>query len=61
MFREFPITESKRVEFRAEFFNTFDTPQFGSPSATTLQASSGQISSLALAPRQTQFALKFYF
>jgi hypothetical protein len=61
IFREFPITESKRVEFRAEFFNTWNTPQFGSPSATILQPSFGQISSLALAPRQTQFALKFYF
>jgi hypothetical protein len=69
LFKNFHLTESKRLEFRSEFFNlpnhanlllaksgpqtsnnstTFGTPQFGFLTA-------------ARAPRQIQFALKFYF
>jgi hypothetical protein len=61
LFRVIPIRENMRAEFRAEFFNTWNTPQFGSPSSTILTPSFGQISSLALPPREIQFALKFYF
>ena len=71
LFKTFPIREQMRLEFRAEFFNAFNhpnllwgpigalgqvepvaievgTPQFGLPQA-------------ARAPRQLQFALKFWF
>jgi carboxypeptidase family protein/TonB-dependent receptor-like protein len=66
MFKEFPVTESKRLEFRAEFFNLTNTPWFANPAYTdfTNPATFGQITSLrdgANDPRQIQFALKFYF
>lgn len=61
LFKEIHISESKYFQFRAEFFNAFNTPQFGSPNTTINQPAFGQISSLLLAPRQIQFALKFYF
>ncbi|HUY13411.1 MAG TPA: TonB-dependent receptor [Terriglobia bacterium] len=61
LFRNIQISETKYFQFRAEFFNTFNTPQFGSPNTTINQPSFGQISSLLLPPRQIQFALKFYF
>jgi TonB dependent receptor len=69
IFKNFRLTENKRFEFRSEFFNlpnhanlqfaksgpqtsnnatSFGTPQFGFLTA-------------ARAPRQIQFALKFYF
>jgi carboxypeptidase family protein/TonB-dependent receptor-like protein len=31
LFRQFPVTESKRFEFRVEFFNAFNHPNFGNP------------------------------
>src|SRR5580698_7694662 len=33
VFKNFRVTESKALQFRAEFFNLFNTPQFNNPSA----------------------------
>jgi hypothetical protein len=33
LFKNFPITERVRIQFRAEFFNLFNTPQFGRPNS----------------------------
>jgi hypothetical protein len=60
--RTFPISETKRFEFRGEYFNVFNTPQFyppmnlvGNPDFATLTAiRSGS-------NRQGQLALKFIF
>ncbi len=55
------------MQFRAEFFNLSNTPQFNNPNATVGVAGAGTIRS-AGAPltfqrtsRQIQFALKLYF
>jgi len=66
LFKEFPLSESKRFEFRAEVFNLTNTPWFASPGYTdfTNPATFGKITSLrdgASDPRQIQLALKFYF
>ncbi|HMD85203.1 MAG TPA: hypothetical protein VKO18_10960 [Terriglobia bacterium] len=66
LFKEFPVSESKRFEFRAEFFNLTNTPWFANPAYTdfTNTATFGQITSLrdgANDPREIQLALKFYF
>ena len=34
VFKNFQLAESKVLQFRAEFFNLFNTPQFNNPSAT---------------------------
>jgi hypothetical protein len=34
LFKNFAFTESTRLQFRAEFFNLFNTPQFGRPNAS---------------------------
>jgi hypothetical protein len=34
LFKNFQLAESKNLQFRAEFFNLFNTPQFNNPSAT---------------------------
>jgi hypothetical protein len=68
LFKEFPFDgESKRVQFRAEFFNISNTPQFNNPNATVGAPGAGTIRS-AGAPltfqrtsRQIQLALKLYF
>jgi len=61
------FTETKTLEFRAEFFNIPNHPNFGQPSSTYNTASFGQIfqtfgATLGLGTsRQIQMALKFTF
>ena len=66
----FPISEQKRFEFRAEFFNVLNHVnylfgQFGAISAEPTPLELGQAAFgfplSARAPRQIQVALKFYF
>jgi hypothetical protein len=49
------------VEFRAEFFNAFNTPQFADPDNEQDSATFGQVLKTAVAPRIIQFALKLNF
>jgi hypothetical protein len=58
------IREGATLEFRTEFFNTFNHPQFNAPSSAQLDASKptfGQINSESVNPRLIQFALKYQF
>jgi hypothetical protein len=61
VFKNFALTERFSLEFRAESFNAFNTPQFSAPNTTVSSSSFGVISSQANAPRQNQFALKLLF
>jgi hypothetical protein len=56
--KSFALTESKRLQFRAESFNFTNTPAFGQPAATLNQPGVGQITT-AGDPRRIQFGLKF--
>lgn len=49
------------VQFRAEFFNFFNRPQFGTPGQTQGTSGFGVVSSQIGTPRLVQFALKFLF
>jgi hypothetical protein len=64
LFKSFAVTESTRVEFRAESFNLFNHANFTNPnslfSPSTL-GSFGRIFNTVTDPRELQFALKFYF
>jgi hypothetical protein len=56
------IGESKNLQFRAEFFNFFNTPEFSQPAADTTNQNIGRISSTRLnSARQVQLALRFEF
>ena len=56
--KSFAITESKRLQFRAESFNLTNTPAFGQPGATLNGLGVGTITS-AGNPRYIQLGLKF--
>jgi hypothetical protein len=59
-----PIRESHAIEFRAEFFNAFNHPNFNNPGATLGNSDFGTITSTGPLPtnaRQIQFALKYMF
>jgi hypothetical protein len=58
--KTFPITEKRNLEFRTEFFNLTNTPQFGSPVRSVSSATFGEITG-AQGERNIQFALKYYF
>ena len=53
--------ESRRMEFRAEFLNLLNTPQFSAPETTFATSTFGQISKTSVNPRFIQLALKLYF
>jgi hypothetical protein len=57
--KEFPVSESKTLEFRAEFFNVTNTPSLNSP-IMGLGPYLGLING-SQGERNIQFALKFYF
>jgi hypothetical protein len=76
LFKDFQISERFRLQFRSEFFNIFNHPNFNAPGfggngvvaiggATNYTSSNfGEIGSTRDAPydpRQIQFALKLYF
>src|SRR5208337_2560899 len=75
-FKDFPITERVKLQFRAEIFNIFNHPAFNAPgfggngvvaipnSGTYSSSNFGEIGSTRDSPydpRQIQFALKLYY
>src|SRR5438067_6250762 len=59
--KTFGISETKHVDFRAEFFNIFNHTQFFNPDGVTSDGPVfGQVTQ-AKEPRLMQFALKFFF
>jgi carboxypeptidase family protein/TonB-dependent receptor-like protein len=60
--KSIPVTESQRVEFRAEFFNLFNNVNFANPVSIIYPSSNfGSIVSTSTGPRVVQFALKYNF
>jgi hypothetical protein len=55
------LNDSANLEFRAEAFNAFNTPQFSNPGVAQNAANFGVIQTAAVAPRIFQFALKASF
>ena len=58
--KTFASTEGKEFQFRAEFFNLLNHPNFRLPDSDISSPTFNQILA-ALAPRLIQFALKFMF
>ena len=60
LFKNFPLGEVRKFQFRAEFFNAFNQTHLGSPVNSFVSPAFGQIAS-AGDPRLIQFGLKFYW
>jgi hypothetical protein len=58
--KEFRVTEHQHIEFRGEFFNLFNHPNFAAPDGNYSDATFGQVLS-ASNPRFIQFGLKYLF
>lgn len=56
-----PITETQKFEFRTEFFNLFNHPNFANPVSIVGTPAFGDIVSTATGPRVIQFAFKYNF
>ena len=61
LYKEFNLTERFRFQFRTEFFNTFNHPQFFFPSTTTLGSGTFGKITTARDPRIIQFSAKILF
>jgi hypothetical protein len=73
VFKAFQLTERFSLQFRSEFFNIFNHPNFNAPgfggngvvsvsnSLNFNDSRFGEIGSTRTAPRQIQFALKLYY
>ena len=64
LIKVFPVrwpNEAANVEFRTDFFNAFNHPQFADPDTEFTSPTFGQITSTIVAPRVVQFALKVSF
>jgi hypothetical protein len=55
------IREGATLQFRSEFFNTFNHPQFANPGTSVTAATYGRITAMTVSPRVIQFALKYSF
>ena len=60
LLKDMAVGETAKVQFRAEFFNVFNTPNFRQPNAVFGTAGFGRVLS-ARAGREVQFGLKFLF
>ena len=70
LFKNFPITETMKVQFRWELFNATNTPYFGAPAGIGFSSTNtiipdgsrnGEIRGTRTPMRIQQFALKFFF
>jgi hypothetical protein len=64
--KNFGITENHRIQFRAEFFNLLNRPNFGSPEQSIFvnevpEPEAGRIRTTRGSPRQIQLGLKYTF
>ena len=59
--KTFMIREPLKLQFRAEFFNISNTPQFSAPNTSVGSSTFGQVTGLWNTPRDVQFGLRLDF
>ncbi|MGH9352757.1 MAG: hypothetical protein ACRD2G_11455, partial [Terriglobia bacterium] len=63
LFRNIPLghNETRYLQLRVESFNLFNNMNWGTPNTTINAKGAGSVTSLAIDPRQFQFAVRFVF
>jgi hypothetical protein len=62
LFKDFQVTEGSKIQFRAESFNLWNSPQFNNPNSTQGAGAFGRITStVGGTARNWQFALRYMF
>ena len=61
VFKNFPITERAKAQFRCEALNAFNSPLFQSPNTNISSGTFGQINTQSNFARQLQLAIRFSF
>lgn len=61
LIREFHVRESHALQFRAEFFNSLNHTNFGTPSRYVNTSQFGTVTEAATPARQIQFAMRYRF
>lgn len=61
VFKNFPITERAKAQFRCEALNAFNTPLFQSPNTNYSSGTFGRINTQSNFARQLQLAIRFSF
>jgi len=56
-----PRIEGSSLDFRAEFYNAFNDPNFSNPGTDASSTFFGRITSMSIEPRLVEFALKYLF
>ena len=59
--KAFDVAEDSRIQFRAEFFNALNHPNFGFPNLTWNSSNFGAVGRTSTINRQIQLALRFEF
>ncbi len=61
LFKDFHITESQSIGFRADGFNVANFASYGNPNSSVNSSNFGQITSTRNGPRTIQFAAHYTF
>lgn len=61
LIKRFRVAEGREVEFRSEFFNLFNHPNFGIPEMIVNSPNFGKVIETSTPSREIQFALKLIF
>jgi hypothetical protein len=61
LFKDIPMTERFKLQFRSEFFNLFNHANFSDPTTSLDSAGYGTIRGTSVNARLVQFALKLSF
>ena len=61
LMKNFIVWEPVKLQFRADFFNLTNTPQFSAPNTSVGSSTFGQVTSQANSPRAIQFGVKLSF
>lgn len=59
--KDFHLVEGLGMQFRAEFFNLLNHPNFGLPNASIGSAAAGTVTSVVTNARETQFAARLHW